>query len=115
MVISFTVGVYAQGVGLLATPWSEIETSVKGNTDALIDGLEDEIALQVDEFLNGTVNNEIVRANNEIGIYYNDILWDLEENPKINSLKGDLKRMTSTLIADEKARIDDAIANVLGQ
>ena len=108
MVISFTVGVYAQGVGLLATPWSEIETSVKGNTDALIDGLEDEIALQVDEFLNGTVNNEI-------GIYYNDILWDLEENPKINSLKGDLKRMTSTLIADEKARIDDAIANVLGQ
>lgn len=113
--VSFTVGAYASGTGLLGGPWGSIESDVKDNTDDIIEGLEDALTAQVGEALNGTVEQETTRANREIDIYYNNILDGLDDNPKMNSLKGDLQDMTNSLIAGEKARINSAVEQILGQ
>lgn len=112
---SFTVGAYAAGTGLLSGPWGEIEVGVKSNTDELIDGLDDILAVQISEVLNNNVEAEIGRANTLIMSYYNCALQDLEDNPKMKDFKNDLGDMTNVLVADEIVRIDNAIAELLGQ
>lgn len=105
----------ASGVNVVDVVWGQITSTIKGNTDAKVTNINQDIQTKVGSLLNDVKNAQTQRANAEIEKYYNEQIAALGTNPDLNASLNELQQKTTVLIAEEKARIDAAIKAALGK
>jgi len=107
-----TVG--ASAVSLAQSMFSSIRTTVRSNTDAKLANVGQEIQTQLGSTFEVLNTQQTNRANTEIDAYYNQKVGSLSTDPRLNDTMNEVVQMTSGLIAEEKARIDQAVDAALG-
>jgi hypothetical protein len=117
MVITFTATVAASTTGLLDGILNTVKTDVQQKTDANLTIMNGVVQNMAETELSAARVAQTDRAIAELDSYYKEKMATISTNPEFNAslVEASIKVMqyTTTLIADEKARIDAAIAAAL--
>jgi predicted PurR-regulated permease PerM len=113
IIVTFTGTVLAENTGLIDGIKSKMKTTVNNNTNALLEAANIKIQDEVEKQFSDVVTYQSNRANNEISTYINAQVENLSTSASFNNAAQEIVVYTTQLIAEEKTRVDQAIANML--
>ena len=115
IVSTFTVTVLAEGNGLLDNIKASMKTDINTKTNEKLDQANEYIQTTVEDALTDVRTYQTNRANTEIGKYLDEQLTSVGTSGAVNTAANEISAYTNQLIAEEKARVDQAIKDFLGQ
>jgi ethanolamine transporter EutH len=111
----FTVTVFANESGLLDNIKSAMKSDIDTTTDSKIEKANEYIQSSIEKQLTDVRTYQTNRANTEIGKYLDEKLNNIATSGAVNTAANEISAYTNQIITEEKARVDQAIADFLGQ
>lgn len=110
---TFTITVLAENGGLIDGIKSKMKTNVNASTDAKIEAATAQIQAKVEEEMSAVLTYQTGRINGELGKYIDDKIENLSTGETFNNASQEVVVYATQLIAEEKARIDQVIEDML--
>jgi hypothetical protein len=116
VIVSVLIGTaLASGTGLLDNIKSAMKSDISASTDSKIEKANAYIETTIEKQLTNTKTDQTNRANLEIGKYVDEQLSTIQTSDAVNKASNEISAYTNQIIAEEKARVDQAITDFLGQ
>lgn len=110
---TFTGTVLAENNGLIDGIKSKMKTNIESNTDAKIEAASAAIQSSIETALSDVLTYQSGRVNTEINKYINDKIQNISASESMNDISQDIVLYATQLIAEEKARVDQIIEDML--
>lgn len=114
VVLTFVVTVGATETGILNSVFTEMRTDVTADTNSKIADLNNQVQAVVEDTLGIVKDVQSQRVSTELDKYLDSKLVGIENSPVVIDSSIKVQQYATTLIAEEKARIDQALTAALG-
>jgi hypothetical protein len=110
---TLTGTVLAENTGLIDGIKAKMKTNINASTDAKLEAANTKIQEEVEKSLSDVLTYQSNRVNGEVEKYINEQVANLSTSASFNNAAQEVVVYATQLITEEKARVDQAIADML--